>query len=229
MMPGKPGKLGKRGAIAVGAAALALSAGAGTAWGAPASIVGQANDTYSAPTYAHDAGTVATMTSLGGSHNATASAPGPDGRPLFRSETISGGSTPVNGTQFVAAGAYTFFCTVHPGTMIATLNVTGTPLPRPNVALRVLSGKLNKVAKGKLRVRATNTGSAGVVDLTAKLGNKTLGEVKDFNVGGGQSATASLKLSKAGKSRLSGRSKATVKVEGAVDFAAPATAKRKLN
>jgi plastocyanin len=223
-----PGKLGKRGAIVAGLAAVAISTSAGTAWGAPASIVGQANDTFNAPVYAHDAGTVATLTSLGNQHNVTASAPGPDGQPLFRSATISGGSTPVNGTQFVAAGAYTFFCTVHPSTMVATLAVSGTPLPRPNVALRVLSGNLDKVAgNGKLRVRATNTGSASQVDLTAKLGKKTIGTVKDVNTPAGQSQ-ATLKLSKAGKSRLGGRGSATVKVEGTVDFGSPATAKRKL-
>jgi plastocyanin len=223
-----PGKSGKQVAIAAGLASIALSVAAGTAWGAPASIVGQADNTFNAPIYQHDAGTVATLTSLGNQHNVTASTPGPDDQPLFRSATISGGSTPVNGTQFVGPGTYSFFCTVHPSTMIATLAVTGTPLARPDVTLRVLSGNIDQVAnKGKLRVRATNSGGASEVDLTAKLGTRTIGTVKDVNTPAGQSQ-ATVKLSKAGKSRLGGRGSATVKVEGAVDFGSPAKVKRKL-
>jgi plastocyanin len=68
-----------------------------------------------------------------GPHNVTASAKGPDGKPLFASKTIRNGEqAPVEGAQQLKTGMYGFICTVHPF-MQATLNVSdrGTPLPPP--------------------------------------------------------------------------------------------------
>jgi len=205
-------------------AAVLLGLGAAFAWGAPATIVGDGANAFNQPSYSHDGGTVAQLTVGGSTHNATANATGPDGKALFRSATISSGNTAVNGTQYVAAGSYPFICTIHPTTMQATLNVTGTGLPRPTVDVAVTSRKLEKVLKkSKIAAKATTTGGPEV-KLTATLGNRTIGS--GTIPAGGTSGTA--KLTKAGKRALAGKEKATVRVTGAIDFGAPDTAKAKL-
>lgn len=221
---------GRRAKLIALASCAVVAATAAVAWAAPATITGTGLNTFDATSYNHDAGTVATLNVTGSNHNVTANATGPDGKALFRSATITPGSTPVNGTQFVGPGTYGFICSVHPTTMQANLVVSGTPLPRPAVTLKVLSKNLDKVAgKGKLPVRVTGSGSSGVVDLTAKLGNKTLGSRDDVSVAPGQALKTILKLTKSGRSRLRNKDQATVKVTGAVDFGFPSTAKRKLS
>jgi plastocyanin len=215
----------RRGALAGAAGtAVLLCLGAAVALAAPATIVGQADNTFNQPSYSHDGSTVAQLTVGGSTHNATANATGPDGKALFRSATVSSGNTPVNGTQYLSAGSYPFICTIHPSTMQATLNVIGTGLPRPTVDVAVSSRKLAKVLKkGKLAVKATTTGSPEV-KLTAALGKRTIGS--GTIPAGGTTGTA--KLTKAGKQALAGKKKATVTVTGAIDFGAPDTAKAKL-
>ncbi len=213
----------RRWALAGAVATTALGLGAALAWAAPATIVGAGNDTFDAAAYPHDGGTVAQLTVTGSNHNATANANGPDGKALFRSNTITGGTTPVNGTQYLSAGSYPFICTIHPS-MQATLNVTGTGLPRPTVDLVVTSRKLSKVVrKGKLAVKATTTGSPEVA-LSAALGKRP---IAGGNLPAG-ATTAVLKLNKAGRQALADKEKATIKVTGTIDFGAADTAKAKL-
>jgi plastocyanin len=213
----------RRGALTAAVAATALGLGAAVAWAAPATIVGQANDTFDAGSYAHDGGTVAQLTVTGSNHNVSANANGPDGKVLFRSETITSGSAPVNGTQYLSAGSYPFICTIHPN-MQATLDVTGTGLPRPTVDVAVTSRKLSKVLrKGKLAVKVTTTG-APEVTLGALLGKRSIATGR-VAAGG---TTGSLKLTKSGRRALAGKDKATVRVTGAIEFGAPDTAKAKL-
>jgi len=215
----------RRGMLAGAAIAAVLGLGAAVAWAAPATITAGPGNAFSAASYSHDAGTVAQFVNLGGSHNVTANGKGPDGQALFRSATISGGTTPVNGSQYVAAGSYPFICTIHPTTMQATLNVSGTPLPRPTVELTVASRKLAKVLKkGKIAVKAATTGNPEVA-LTAALGKRTIATGR-VPAGG---TTAALKLTKSGRQSLAGKEKATVKVTGSIDFGAPDTTKRKLS
>jgi len=48
-------------------------------------------------------------------HNVTATATGPDGKPLFASKTIgSNESAPVGGVRSLPAGTYDFVCSLHP-------------------------------------------------------------------------------------------------------------------
>jgi plastocyanin len=214
----------RRAALAGAASAALLGLGAAVAWAAPATIDGTGANTFNAASYAHDGGTIAQLTVSGGSHNATAGASGPDGKPLFRSSTIGGGATPVNGTQYLNAGSYAFICTIHPDTMQATLNVTGTGLARPTVDVAVSSRKLSKVVrKGKLAVKTTTTGSPEV-ELTALLGRRT---IATGTVPGGGTGAA-LKLRKSGRQALAEKEKATVRVTGSIDFGSPDTAKAKL-
>ena len=214
----------RRGALAGAASVAVLGLGAAVAWAAPAAIEGTGANTFNATSYAHDGGTVAQLTVTGSNHNVTAYANGPDGKTLFRSGTISSGTTPVNGTQYLSAGSYPFFCTIHPDTMQATLNVAGTGLPRPTVDVAVSSRKLSKVLKkGKLAVKVRTTGAPEVA-LAAVLGKRTIA-TGTVRAGG---TTAALKLTKSGRQALAGKDKATVKVTGSIEFGAPDTAKAKL-
>jgi plastocyanin len=86
------------------------------------------------------------------SHDVTASAPGPDGKPLFESSTVaSGKSAFVEGSQFLTEGHYDFFCSIHPN-MKGSIHVTanGTPQQRPGAPSQ--SPAADKT-KPKLRLR----------------------------------------------------------------------------
>ena len=206
------------GAVLAGTAAIAL--------GAPAAIT-NVGDTFSAPTYAHDAGTVAQYVNAGGTHNVMATAKGPDGKALFRSATISGGSTPVNGTQYLAPGSYPFICTIHPTTMTGDLIVgTGTPLARPAVAVKILDKKLQTVLKNKkLKVKLTATGS-GNVPVDAFLGKKTITSRTQVDAPG--STVLKLPLTTKGRKALAKKAKAKVTVKSSIDFGSPVQASAKL-
>jgi plastocyanin len=201
---------------------------AGLAFGA-APIIGTADNTYSAPSYTIDQGEVAQLQVTGSSHNATANQNGPDNKALFRSPTISGGTTGVNGTQFLSTGDYTFFCTIHPSTMQATLHVTGngTPQARPHADLSLKSKKLSKAVKKGLLVQVTTNTKIDDVSLTAKLGKATIGKAM-VSLAAGQQFDL-VKLSKAGKSKLRGRSTAKVTVTADIPFGSPASAKANLS
>jgi len=201
---------------------------AGLAFGA-APIIGDGTNHYSSANYTIDQGEVAQLQVTGSSHNATANQNGPDNKALFRSPTISGSTTGVNGTQFLGTGDYTFFCTIHPSTMQATLHVTGngTPQARPNAELSLKSKRLSKAVKKGLLVQVTANSKIDDVSLTAKLGKATIGKATVSLASGTQ--VDLVKLSKAGKSKLRGRSTAKVTVTAAIPFGSPASAKGKLS
>jgi plastocyanin len=217
--------------LAVPAAVLAI--GVNLAWGAAPITSSSVCCTFTAPTFSIDQGEVASFQNgtIGGApHNVTASKSGPDGRPQFFSNTISSGSTPVNGTQYLTSGTYQFVCTIHPG-MDAALVVSGngTPVARPKVSLKVVSSKLKKVANsGKLKVKVTAATASNGVVLSAKKGSKTLTRASKLSLAAGASKTVSLGLTTNGRKLLKGSKKAAVKVTGTVDFGSSASAKRTL-
>jgi hypothetical protein len=115
--------------------------------------------------------------------------------------------------------------------MIATLAVSanGTPVPRPSIALKVLSKNLERVvAKGKLVTQVRAATQSNDVAVEAKLGKIRLGEDDGIDLGAGAKKKVVLKLNKAARRKLGAKNKATVKVEGSVAFGSPDTAKRKL-
>jgi plastocyanin len=201
---------------------------AGTAYGVSQTIIGQADNTFNAGSYTSNPGDVAQLQVTGSTHNATASALGPDGKALFRSATVSSGTTPVNGTQYLSAGTYQFICTIHTN-MVANLVVggNGTPVPRPSVALQVTSKKISKVLKQGLLVQSTASAKVDGLSLTAKLGKTTIGTATNQSIAQG-AVFETIKLTNAGKSKLRKLKKASITVTGDVPFGAPATAKAKL-
>lgn len=216
---------------AAGAAAVAAWAPAAHGQAAIVGGTGGAN-VWSAAAYQHTAGTVATMTWVGGGpHNATATTSGPDKQSLFRSGTISSGTTPVGGSQYLAPGSYPFICTIHPSTMRATLNVAGTPLPRPKLKLRIKSGSFRKaLAKRKVLVKANLLGGSGErAKVDVRLGKTRIGKARTTT----RTRLLAIKLTKRGVRklnllRLKGRSKAKLKAVGSVDFGKQAGANRVL-
>jgi len=217
--------------MGLGVAVLAIGAMvcAGVALAAGSTIVGEPDNSFDTNAYMIDQGQVAQLQVTGSSHNATAHGTGPDGKALFRSPTISGGTTGVDGTQYLGTGDYTFYCTIHPSTMEATLQVTGagTPQARPSATLAPKGKSLAKALKKGIKLAVSaNTGIPGVA-FTAKLGKSTIGK-KTASLSAG-TQTVLVKLNKAGKSKLRGRSKAKVTVTAEIPFGSPATAKIKLN
>lgn len=200
----------------------------GLAFAASQTIVARVDDTFSAQTYTTDQGEVVPLQVTGDSHNATARQNGPDGQALFRSPTITGGTTGVQGTQYLSAGDYAFFCTVHLN-MVATLHVTsnGTPQARPSASLTVRSRKLSKVSKKGLQVAITASTKVDGASLVAKLGKATIGKANGVSLSSGQQF-ATVKLSKAGKNKLKNKSKASVTVTASIPFGSPASGKAKL-
>jgi plastocyanin len=222
------GTKGRRLWLAVALVALGGMAYAGIAL-ASAPIVGTGTNQYTAPDYTINQGEVAQLQVTGSTHNATANGTGPDGKALFRSPTISTGqSAGVDGTQYLSAGTYTFFCTIHPSTMQATLHVsnTGAPLARPSATLALKSKSLSNAIKKGLLVAVTASTKIDGATISAKLGKTTIGKATLSLAAGPQ--TDRVKLNKAGKSKLRGRSSAKVTLSADIPFGSPASAKAKL-
>jgi plastocyanin len=222
------GRPGKRFLAAIAVVALGAMAYAGFALAASDTIVAGPTDAFTQPSYNTDQGEIVPFQNNGGSHNVTARQSGPDGDALFRSDTTTSGVIPVNGTQYLASGAYPFFCTVHPTTMQGTLQVSGagTPQARPSATLKLRTKTISKAIKKGLLVVVNATTQVSGATLTAKLGKATLGTTTASLAAGTQTKT--VKLSKAGKTKLRSKGKATVKLTADLPFGAPATAKAKL-
>jgi plastocyanin len=218
----------------LGTVVLVLGVIAATAW-AVAQPIGSTDNAYTGgsggptPTYTMDQGDRPSFTNAGtNQHNATARQNGPDGKALFTTPTLNGGQqVTVDGTQYVTAGSYSFFCTIHPTEMQATLVVTGngTPQTRPSATAKLRTKTISKALKGLLVAINASTKIDGAT-LTAKLGKATIGKTTASLFAGAQ--TVKVKLSKAGKSKLRGKNTAKVGVTVDIPFGSPATAKAKL-
>jgi plastocyanin len=207
--------------------------GVGQAIGATETINSTASCcAYTKAAYTIDAGQEATFVNAGdGSHDVTATSKGPDGNLLFGSDTVASGPTPVKGTQYLSAGNYAFYCTVHP-LMTAQLTVgAGTPVARPGVTLKVSSKKVDKVASsGKLLVKVTAQAASQDVVVTAKKGALKLGKAATVaDLAAGASQTLKFKLSGSQKNKLDGLNSAKIKVSATVPFGTPAKTSRTLH
>ena len=129
----------------------------------------------------------------GSTHNVTAHQNGPDGKALFRSPTISGGTVGVNGTQYLSAGDYTFFCTVHP-----THDAGDPARDRRTARLRpgppqLLPSAARRSPRSSRRACWSRINASTKVDgaaLIAKLGKATIGKANGVSLAAGQQVDA---------------------------------------
>src|SRR3954469_22712483 len=141
--------------IALGMCAAALAAPAPAL--ADKTIEAQTVWHFDASTYMLDTGEKLTFknddAASPGPHNVTADDKGPDGKPLFGSDTIKNGEqSVVKGAEGLKAGQYSFICTVHPF-MTATLVVTdrsAPPAARDTTAPKVRSTLLKTSLRAAL-------------------------------------------------------------------------------
>src|SRR3954471_4485508 len=152
----KRGSKGRRFWLAIAVAALGGMAYAALALAADP--INATDNAYNAATYTMNQGERPSFTDGGANqHNVTARTNGPDKRALFSTPTINGGQqAAVDGTQYLTAGTYTFFCTIHPTEMQATLVVTsnGTPQARPTASLTSKTKTISKALKKGIQVSA---------------------------------------------------------------------------
>ena len=215
--------------LALASSLVALAAGTAVA-AADVTISPGAGDVFSAPQYTMGAGERATFAnSAGVSHNVTAKRRGPDGRPLFRSRTISSGTTPVDGAQYLGPGVYDFQCTIHAG-MESKLEVSGgTPVARPDVEVSVPAQSLASVRRsGKLKLRVRALTESDNIALLARKGARGLGFKGGIDLGAGTVRIVKLTLKRSGRKALAGVKSASVSVRATVPFGSPDLASRRL-
>jgi plastocyanin len=164
-------------------------------------------------------------------HNVVANKPGPDGKPLFASETIGADDTsPVVGAQYLGAGTYHFICTLHGAGMSGDIVVTGgTPAARPKISVSIPNQKLKAVRKsGKVKVKVKGLSKATGVSLAVSKGKRILGSASKISLAKGATRTISVKLTKSGKKAIGNGKKVAIAVKGSLAFGKPATARRTL-
>ena len=214
---------------------------------APAAAVGDKRLTaspynqYATPNVTMDQGERLTFQNLDfNNHDVVATERGPDGRPLFATPLIPPPQEVfVEGSQYLTAGSYPFFCSIHTF-MRGTLTVTtaGTPVPRPGgggsggaggggsgsgaastaLEMRILDRAARIRRSGRLRV-SVRVDRAGTVTLDAALDRRgrvvRLGRATArFDAAG--TRTVTIRVGRAGRRALRRPGRATLKVSGRV-------------
>lgn len=217
------------------AAVATLAFGVGTAQAADTILADTTCCTYAAGPYFQDLGEIPSFENPIGAdpHNVTSTTRGPDGKPLFRSKTILGGSTSlVNGAQYLSAGTYNFFCTFHGPSMNGELTVEGdkgTIVARPKIDVTIRAQSLNRVrSSGKLKVKVRALTQSSGIALKVKKGAKRLGGSSGLTLAAGSSRTVKVKLTASGVKSLKSLKSASVSVKGSVAFGRADSTRRKL-
>jgi plastocyanin len=150
------------------------------------------------------------------------------GGPLFRTPTVTGDVSGTNllvgGTEYLTTGSYEFFCSVHPLSMQATLNVTGsgTPVARPDIEVKIITGKIARIARrGRVLVKVTAVTKSDNVALVLKLGKRRIGSKTNIDLEASQVRRVPIVLSNSNRNRFLNRARANLKLVGTVQFGAP--------
>jgi len=224
-------------AVAAATAATVLGGTVAPAWAATDTIFSPSETSYAGGTgpsgeFLVDAGTQSFLfnTDTDADHNVIATGRGPDGAPLFRTPLLDPGTgLPVEGTEYLAAGAYPFVCSIHDGMAGTALVVGGGALPRPDVEVTVLSRKLGKVIRTRRLVIRLDAGTAASdVRVEARRGLRPLTSLDLIDLSAGESRLFKMRLTMAGLKALKSEDSAKVAVQTDIPFGAPDTAKTKL-
>lgn len=132
-----------RGLLTITLAALAAAPGTSWATHAPAKKAQAENFLYSPTPTALAKGDHLEFTNLDAApHDVMSRDSKADGSPLFSSRVIGQGATaPVEGTEDLAPGAYSFYCSVHPqmtGAVTVGLDIPQVPTPSPGTTPTVV-------------------------------------------------------------------------------------------
>ncbi len=217
------------------AGALTLLLGAGPASAADSIVAEKECCTFVSGPFFQDLGEIPLFVNPvdANPHNVTSTSTGPDGGALFRSQTVGADSTtPVAGAQYLKAGTYPFFCTLHGSGMSGELVVDGdkgTVVARPSIRVSIPAQPLKKVRKsGKLKVRVKATTASQGISIRARKGKKSVTSSSKLSLTAGAGRTVKLKLTGAGKKALAKGRKVAISAVGTVAFGKPSSAKRKL-
>ena len=166
-------------------------------------------------------------------HNVTSTVTGPDGDALFRSRTIGADdSTPVAGTQYLQAGAYPFFCTLHGASMSGELIVEGdrgAVAARPSIRVSIPGQRLKKVRKsGKLRVRVKAKTASSGIRIGISRGKKEIASASRISLKAGTARTVKIKLNRKARKAISKGRKVALSATATVDFGKSSRARRSL-
>ena len=225
--------MGSRIALGLAVTLAALAATATSANAAAMIMPSPTCCTFEAGPWIQDQGETSILdnTATTSPHDIQATATGPDGNPLFRSEVdVGGGTEPVDGTQYLAAGTYPFFCTIHGPSMKGDLTVTsnGTPARRPSVKVSFVKQKLKQVRKSGVRVKLTAPTASKGVTVVAKKGKVRIGAKRGLAFKAGQTRTVTIPLTKAGRKAISKGKVIKIAVQATVPYGKPSNATRKL-
>jgi plastocyanin len=166
-------------------------------------------------------------------HNVTSTATGPDGDALFRSQTIGADDTsPVEGTQYLEAGTYPFYCTLHGASMSGDLVIEdgkGAVVPRPSVKVAIPSQRLKKVRRsGKVKVKVRAITASNGVRVKVKRGKKVIASASVSSLNAGASRVLKLKINRKGRKAIRNGRKVGLSAKATVAFGKPSQAKRSL-
>jgi plastocyanin len=197
-----------RKAIAMPLAVVLLALAPTGAWGV-ADVIKSTNDNeFDRATYHSDEGDLVQFQHTGGGPHNVFSTQYSDGERLFTSATISSGTTPVNGTQYLGPGTYPFICTIH-FNMAAELVVRESGAPPPAPLTLDLEAR-----KQELREKLKFFATASVAStLTAE--GKAIKETTK-QLAANQEAVVKAKLKRKALNRFEEKGKGKVKITGTV-------------
>jgi plastocyanin len=224
----------KRKLITFALALVSLALAPVGAWATADVIKSTSNNQFDQPTYYSDQGDLVQFEWAGGGPHNVTSTQFSGGERLFSSATIKSGTTPVNGTQYLAPGTYPFICTIHNG-MAAELVVRSTgpppppPPPPPDIEVAIRSRSLDKVVNtGKLQVKVRALTQSNDVKLVATWKTRVLARKANIDLAAGEVRKLALKLRRKPRAALRDREKAKVKLTGTVPGGSPDTFTRVL-